>query len=319
MRLILSAELTLLLFGPAFVSADPSATRTTGSVRKTEARQEWSGSPAVAESGIPARPDPGTATEQPAHGTIGGWVEFGPAPIGHAPNSHTGRIAALAAHPSDANTIYVASATGEIWKTEDGGGTWRALTDDQPTLIMRVIALAPSDEKTIYAGTGEANNTSDCASGRGILKSTTSGALWGLLGSDKISRRAISRIVVHPTDPKTVYVAVARAADGLAGNLGIWKSIDGGTMWNNTTSTISTNLSFSDLVMDPSDDQTLYAAVGEKNGSTKNGVYKTVNAGGFWTVAGDFRIDDSRNGRIALAIAPSRRQVLYAPSVAIMR
>jgi len=91
------------------------------------------------------------------------WVPKGPAPIlnGQTPGKGpvSGRITAVAADPHDSNTVYIAAAGGGVWKTTDGGTTWRPLTDNQQTLFMGAIAVAPSDPNTIYAGTGEANNT----------------------------------------------------------------------------------------------------------------------------------------------------------------
>src|SRR5262249_3491732 len=84
------------------------------------------------------------------------WTALGPAPVVASGSLSTGRIAAIAAHPTDANTIYVATAGGGVWKTVDGGVDWTPLTDMQATLFMGAIALAPSNPNIIYAGTGEA-------------------------------------------------------------------------------------------------------------------------------------------------------------------
>src|SRR5713226_4400383 len=139
-----------------------------------------------------------------------GWTSIGPAPsvdnevvsTGYIENT-SGRITAIAAHPTEVNTIYVAAAGGGVWKTTDGGSTWTSLTDDQPlvpadkrTLFMGAIALAPSNPNIIYAGTGEANfgpskagnlitNSGEFRGniyyGRGILKSEDAGSSWTLL------------------------------------------------------------------------------------------------------------------------------------------
>src|SRR5262249_21828921 len=110
------------------------------------------------------------------------WIPKGPAPIlgGQDPGGDpvSGRIAAIAAHPTDPNTIYIAAAGGGVWKTTDGGTSWIPLTDSQHTLFMGAIALAPSDPNIIYAGTGEATNSSLSFYGRGVLKSTDGGATW---------------------------------------------------------------------------------------------------------------------------------------------
>lgn len=255
------------------------------------------------------------------------WTALGPAPIlnGQIPGSQqvTGRISALAAHPTNANIIYVASAGGGVWKTTDGGVNWSPKTDTQQTLFMGSIAIAPSNPNVIYAGTGEANNSLDSYYGRGVLRSLDGGTTWTLFDGDiagdstanRFDRRSISKIVVDPIDANRVYAAVAGAgSNGLSGNRGIWRSTDGGATWTNTTSTISTTLSYNDLVIDPTTSGStgvLYAAVGSISGAAADGVYKSSDGGSTWALAGNFPAT-ATNGRISLAIAPSSSSTVYA-------
>jgi photosystem II stability/assembly factor-like uncharacterized protein len=257
------------------------------------------------------------------------WISLGPAPIldGQTAGSQpvSGRISAIAADPRDASTIYVAAAGGGVWKTSDAGSHWTALTDDQATLFMGAIALAPSDPDVIYAGTGEATNSALSFTGHGVLKSTDAGASWTLLGADVFDRHTISQIVVAPDDPNTAYVAVGGGGThGLAGNTGIWRSMDGGATWIDTTATISTTAAFSDVEIDPTQPETLYAAVGSFRGSSVNGVYKSTDGGNTWSVAGNFPVDIrdvlpntpdlGGNGwyGLPLAVDPSDPNTLYA-------
>jgi photosystem II stability/assembly factor-like uncharacterized protein len=254
------------------------------------------------------------------------WTPLGPAPVNSGGNHSTGRISAVAADPNNANTLYVATAGGGVWKTTSGGVHWTPLTDTQDSLYMGAIALAPSDPLTIYAGTGEANygpskialRRENVFAGRGVLKSTNGGATWSLLGSDVFYRRTISRIVVDPTDADTVYAAVGfQAYDGLPGNTGVWKSTDGGQTWNlmvNGIGQFTDNDAVSDLVMDPSNPEHLYAAVGNPNGSPANGVYQTFDGGASWLLAGNFPTGaiDPLIGRITLAISASSPTTLFA-------
>jgi photosystem II stability/assembly factor-like uncharacterized protein len=133
------------------------------------------------------------------------WMPLGPAPIlgGQTPGGQpvSGRISAIAADPRDANVIYLAAAGGGVWKTTDAGNSWSPLTDDQATLFMGAIALAPSNPDVIYAGTGEATNSSLSFTGHGVLKSDDAGNTWTLLGADVFDRHTISQIVVAPTTP----------------------------------------------------------------------------------------------------------------------
>ncbi len=235
-------------------------------------------------------------------------TSLGPAPIGFA-NPSTGRIDAIAASPTDPNTIYIAAAGGGVWKTTDGGTTWIPLTDNQATLAMGSLAIAPSNRNIIYAGTGDSaanfqtggngNLDNRTMPGDGVLKSTNAGQSWTLLGefdskgNPLFEREEISSIAIDPTNPNIVYVAVADFASGsLTGNTGIWKSTDGGVIWVNTTNSPTADIapgdSFLGVVMDPTNDQVLYAAASDIGGNPGNGVYKTTDGGVHWAPAGDF-------------------------------
>src|SRR5437879_6794879 len=145
------------------------------------------------------------------------WTAIGPAPLNSAPAGYgtgnvSGRITAIAANPTDANTIYVAPAGGGVWKTTNGGTTWSPLTDIQRTLSMGAVAVARSNPLVVYAGTGEANN-SDSNFGRGILVSSNAGATFtlntGLAGVFDTDRMTCSKIVVDSTNANVAYAAMA--------------------------------------------------------------------------------------------------------------
>ena len=272
----------------------------------------------------------------PSQPTLNAWVSVGPNPIDPSPTPlpaapdpdsfgglgpdpigvvfpGTGRITGIAPSPTDVNTIYVAAAGGGVWKTTDGGTNWKPLTDNQATLNMGSIALAPSNPSIVYAGTGEASTPFfDSFPGRGILKSTNAGVSWTLLGQSVFDRRSVAKLVVDPASPDTVYAALADFANGATpGNTGIWKSTDGGINWTNTTSATVPGDAFVDLVIDPSNAQVLYAAAANPAGNALNSVYKTTDGGAHWAVAGNFPVGGNQ-GRIALAIAPSNGNTLYA-------
>jgi hypothetical protein len=254
------------------------------------------------------------------------WTNIGPAPVSSG-GSNSGRITGIAADPTNANIIYIAAASGGVWKTTDAGTTWTPLTDNQATLNMGAIAIAPSNTSVIYAGTGEANlgpsklaiSRDNIYYGEGVLKSTDAGSTWtleeGNTGVNEFFRRSISRIVVDPSNDNLVYIAIgAVATNGLAGNTGIWKSTDGGITWTDTTATISTTAAYSDLVMDPTNDQVLYAGVGDPNGNTANGIYKSSDGGSTWSLLTNFPngLTDTNVGRIAIAISKTSNLTLYA-------
>jgi hypothetical protein len=251
------------------------------------------------------------------------WTPIGPASITAGGERYSGRVAAIAADPTDPNTYYVAPAGGGVWKSINAGASWTPLTDqvtdgsgNPVPMFMGALAVAPNDPKVVYAGTGESNNSYDSFYGSGILKSTDGGASWTLLGNSIFGGQAIASIVVEPADSNTVYVADAGDAENGYdnGNIGVWKSTDGGATWSNTTSAIP-NLdnqegAFSDLVMDPTNDQVLYTAVGAYQGETANGIYKTTDGGATWTPAGNAPTGTAL-GRISLAITPDG-STLYA-------
>ena len=248
------------------------------------------------------------------------WTSIGPSPLnsngvnGPAGNV-SGRITAIAAHPTDANTIYVAPAGGGVWKTTDGGTTWNSLTDTQKTLSMGAIAISKTNPLIIYAGTGEANNSQDSNFGRGILVSTDGGATWTLSTGpfNTFDRLATAQIAVDPTNANVAYAAMGDFANnGLCcSNTGIYKTTDGGTSWTNTTATIDSTFPWSAIVVDPTTPATLYAAHGDNQGSDgANGVYKSTNSGSTWTLLSNAP-NGTSTGRIAIALAHSNSQVLY--------
>jgi hypothetical protein len=274
-----------------------------------------------------ARPLPTTALSLSATS----WTAVGPAPIaatGYAGGQpFSGKINALAADPNNPNVIYIATSSGGIWKTADGGNTWQPLTDGQSTLFMGAIALAPSNPSIIYAGTGDTTYSGNAFYGRGVLKSTDGGATWTLLANNFFDRRAISRIVVDPSNPNIVYMSTgAGIVNGVGGNVGVWKSTDGGNTWADTTAGIA-NINrtwdvFSAILMDPSDSthQTLYTAVSSPAGqfegfSTGAGVYKTINGGGTWTLLAGGMPSGQTVGHIELALSASAPQTVYASIV----
>lgn len=230
------------------------------------------------------------------------------------PGPTAGRIAALAGDPSNANVLYIAAAGGGVWKSVDAGTNWLPLTDSQSNLAMGSIAVAPSNPQIVYAGTGEPNSSGDSRTGSGILKTTDGGTNWSLIGAPLFNRKSVAAIVVNPTDPNTVYAAVnGQSVGGTGGGFGIFKSTDGGANWTNTTLAVAggANNQWSDLVIDSTTPTTLYAAVGSAFGSANNSVYKTVDGGTSWAVAGNFPTG-AANGRIAMSIGKSDPKVIAA-------
>jgi photosystem II stability/assembly factor-like uncharacterized protein len=255
--------------------------------------------------------------------TLLSWTPIGPAPIlnGQTPGNMavTGRLTGIATDPNDADIIYVAAASGGIWKTTDGGTTWNPLTDGptvnwggvQPVTHMGAVALAHSNPDIIYAGTGEGNFSGDSFYGRGVLKSTDAGATWTLMGNSVFNRYGISKIAIQPNDPNTVYVTLTGSALGLTANRNLWRTTDGGVTW----SAIGpfAGRSYTDIAIDRTDPtyQTLFLAAGTTADQPTNGLYKSTDGGASWALVPGLpnnnpsptNPDAHKVGRISVAVS----------------
>ncbi|MBI4469963.1 MAG: hypothetical protein HY650_11650 [Acidobacteria bacterium] len=249
------------------------------------------------------------------------WEPIGPNVVtngqtrgGNAPVN--GRVTALAIDPGAPNTIYAGTAGGGVWKTIDGGKSWRPLTDDQLTLAIGALAIDPADPKIIYAGTGEGNLSADSYLGVGLLKTTDAGVSWTQLGSSTFAGLSMADLVIDPTNSQVLYAGVTLGGAGVSsstlspvGIRGAYKSTDGGTSWRRLRGGLpgGTTLGVLDLAMDPADAQVLYATV------RSVGVFKTTDGGTTWTrLTGGGFPDTGSFGRISIAVAPSHHLTLYA-------
>ncbi len=239
------------------------------------------------------------------------WSLVGPAPMknsymGGVQVDVSGRVTALAPHPTDGNTIYLGAAQGGVWKTTDGGANWTPLTDNQASLAIGALAVAPGNGNIVYAGTGEPNGGLDNYYGAGILKSVDGGATWNRLGATEFGGAGISAIVVHPTDPDTVYVA-SSAFLGHQGvvlsKVGIYRSTDGGANWTFLVGCPSCHAS--DLVMAANNPQILYASF------VGLGIYKSSDGGNNWVKLTN-GLPGGNFGRIELGIGVNNPNQLYA-------
>ena len=253
---------------------------------------------------------------KPAPRSIAGdtWQPIGPTSMVWGALTFSGRVSAIAAHPTDPNTVYAGTANGGVWKTTDGGSSWTPLTDSQKSLAIGSITIDPSNPNRIYAGTGEAADGCGGYFGSGILRSDDAGATWSLLGEADFGGTSVAKIVVHPTAPNTLWAVNAQGAAGFVctadpgtDTYGVRKSTDGGTTWTLVLGTAQTGVtSYAyDLVLDPTNPNVLYAAVGG------SGVWKTTNGGTSWSkLSGGLPV--SSLGRVDLAMSPANSQTLYA-------
>ncbi len=246
------------------------------------------------------------------------WKELGPAPITNG--IYTGRIAAVACSPTNPGRYFIGSADGGVWRTNDGGTTWQSLTPNLPTSAFGAIALDPSDENTIYAGSGEGNHANHSRYGLGLFKSVDGGDTWSQFAVNTFAGRCFTKIVVNSQNPQVLYASITRAGGfpemaaaklhPLAnGPIGIFRSSDGGVNWSHLTNGLP-NQAGTDLAIDPVNPSIVYAAIGYIFGSASNGIYKSIDGGDSWTkLAGG--LPTATVGRISLAISPSNPQRLY--------
>ena len=238
---------------------------------------------------------------------------IGPANMG-------GRIVDLAVVESDPKTMYVAAATGGLWKTTDGGTTWAPLFDQQDTLCLGAVAVAPSNPNIVYVGTGEANPRNSVSWGSGVYRSGDGGKTWNNMGLRETSQ--IGRVVVHPKDPNVVYVAAMGRFWGPNKERGLYKTTNGGKTWT-LSKFLDENTGFIDVAMDPAEPDTLYAAAyqvrrdGFSGGNPRDqygphaGLYKTTDGGKTWAkMAGG--LPANQYGRCGLAIYRKDPNIIYA-------
>jgi photosystem II stability/assembly factor-like uncharacterized protein len=240
------------------------------------------------------------------------WRIEGPGNIG-------GRINCISVNPQNSNTIFTGCPTGGIYKTTDGGLNWLPVFDDQSHLSIATITIDPIDTNVMYAGTGDPNITFAAFKGNGIYKSVDGGDTWSHLGLSDQS--IVSKICVDPTNTQVIYAATMGIPYQTGPNRGLYKSIDGGQNWTQVLF-ISNDAGIIDMVMDPSNPQTLYAAgwnrirnnqvsIGSGNASK---IFKTTDGGQNWTVLTN-GLPGVGQSRISLDILPSNPQTLYTSYV----
>jgi hypothetical protein len=140
-----------------------------------------------------------------------------------------GRVVAVAGVPGNSTIFYFGSVGGGVWQTTDAGVVWKPIFDGQAIASIGALAVAPSDPKVIYAGTGESDIRSNLSSGDGVYKSTDGGQTWANVGLR--DSRQISRIVADPQNANIVYVGAFGHAYGPNSERGVYKSTDGGASW----------------------------------------------------------------------------------------
>lgn len=217
-------------------------------------------------------------------------------------------------------TIYVAGASGGVWKTFNEGTTWEPIFEHAPSTSIGDVTLAPSNPDIIWVGTGEANIFRSSMAGSGVYKSTDAGKTWNYMGLAKT--HTIPRIVIHPTIPDIVYVAASGHEWTNNEDRGVYKSTDGGKTWAKVLF-IDEKTGAIDLVMDPTDPNTLYAATWQRirlkwndprneNDYSGSGIFKSTDAGKTWKPINNGLPEAKFRGRIGIDLCASKPNVVYA-------
>jgi len=234
------------------------------------------------------------------------------------PGGMSGRVTSIDVVLSNPDIIYAGTASGGLWKSTSGGIKWTPIFDNEITASIGAVAVQQSNPDVIWVGTGEGNPRNSLNGGFGIYKSLDGGKTWSSMGLE--NTRHIHRVLIDPTNPNIVYVGAIGSPWGEHPERGVFKTTDGGKTWqkilfaNNKTGV-------ADLVMDPNNPNKLIAALWEhkrepwffNSGGEGSGIHITYDGGENWKkINPQDGLPEGDLGRIGLAIAPNKPQIVYA-------
>jgi photosystem II stability/assembly factor-like uncharacterized protein len=229
-----------------------------------------------------------------------------------------GRTITATGVAGEPDRFYFGAVGGGVWRSDNAGRTWTPIFDAQPVASIGAIAVAPSDAKVLYVGSGEADMRSDISYGNGMYKSVDAGASWTRIGLT--DTRQIGRVLVDPHDPNLVFVAALGHGYGPNMERGVFRSKDGGAHWTAVLFK-DENTGAIDLAFDPSNSKTILAALWQTRRPPWNvyppsngpgsGLYRSVDGGDTWTQVTD-GFPAEKLGRIRIAFAPSQPKRVYA-------
>ncbi len=236
-----------------------------------------------------------------------------------------GRVSDIAIDPNDPFTFYVGLGTGGIMKTTNSGGSFSAIFEHEAVAAIGALAVSPADSKVVWAGTGEANDRNSSAWGNGVYRSTDGGATWTNTGLG--SSRTVARIVAHPADAGTAWVAAMGDLWNPGGDRGLFATTDGGKTWKallQAPAPYADRVGCGDVAIDPSNPSVIYATLYARrrtpwsftagpaatDGKDLGGIFKSTDGGAHWS-----RLEGGlppESGRIGLAVSPKDPRIVYA-------
>jgi photosystem II stability/assembly factor-like uncharacterized protein len=227
-----------------------------------------------------------------------------------------GRVSRVAGVPGDPQIYYAATASGGVWKSEDGGINWKPVFDEQPISSMGSIAVAPSDPNVVYAGSGEGNIRGNVAAGNGIYKSTDGGKTWTHVWKQE---GQIGTMVVHPKNPDVAFAAVLGHAFGPNPERGVYRTKDGGKTWQQVLKK-DPDTGASDVALDPSNPSIVFAGLWQArrrpwemtSGGPGSGLWVSRDGGDTWKQLTENGLPEGTWGKVGVAVAPSDGRRVYA-------
>ncbi len=234
------------------------------------------------------------------------------------PAGMSGRVTAIDVIKSNPKIILIGTAAGGVWKSENQGYNWDPIFDNTDISSIGSISIYQKNPNIIYVGTGEGNPRNSQNGGRGVYKTIDGGKSWVQLGLQ--NTRQIHRIIVHPGNPKIVYVGASGPTWTSSEERGIYKSVDGGSTWQKILY-VDSLTGCADLIMDPTNPNKLIAAMWThsrkawrfSSGGQGSGIFLTYDGGTTWQrIVKDNGIPEKPLGRIGLAMAPSNPEIVYA-------
>ena len=260
----------------------------------------------------PAPPAPARVLNQPDNALLRDfrWRSIGPVGQG-------GRIDDIAVDEKHPTTYYIGFAVGGVVKTVNNGTTFESIFDNYGAGSIADIALAPSDPNVVYVATGEANNRQTTSYGDGLYKSTDAGKTFTNIGFKDV--QTLGRLIVHPTNPNTVWMAVGGHLYGPNAERGVFMTTDGGKSWTKTLY-VDEYTSATEIVIDPSNPNNLWAAMYQRHrtawgfvgGGKGSGIYTSTDGGTSWKKMTSKGLPRGTMGRVALDICRTQPNVMYA-------